>query len=202
MLRPLKTRLVKLLYLSELEYYRRTGRRLTSLDWKFYHFGPYAFSLAQYIGDPDIDTLPFELPSLAGPESESLGTGVEHDVNVTVADVVHTWGGADLNALLDYVYFETEPMASARRGDSLDFSSVVPAPAPRRLVVKLDEKKIDELRKKLAARSPWYAQLRVRTVGPDDLFANLREWDSDRTPILHQGECKIDPTKLVAPDEE
>jgi len=202
MLPPLKTRLVKLLYLSEIEYYRRTGRRLTNLDWKFHHFGPYAFSLAQFIGDPNVDTLPLELRSLEESQPETRGRSSDHVLSVVVADVVHEWGNADLNSLLDYVYFETEPMASAKRGDSLSFSTVVPLRPSRRLAVKLNEDKIRELRKKLASRGPSYAQLRGRTVGSDDLFANLREWDSERAPNLRQGECTIDPTMLVPPDEE
>lgn len=202
MLPPLKTRLVKLLYLAELEYYRRTRRRLTNLDWMFYHFGPYAFSLAPYLGDPDVDTLPLELQRLTSSGPGTRGeTGFDHDAEAAVTDVVHEWGNADLNTLLDYVYFETEPMQSARRGDALDFSSVAPLHVTRRLGIKLDPNKIKELRKKLASRAPLYAELRSRTLGSDELFANLREWDSERAPRLRQGECEIDPKELVPPDE-
>jgi hypothetical protein len=189
-------------YLAELEYYRRTRRRLTNLDWRFHHFGPYAFSLAGYLGDPDTDTLPSEFQRVAVPElGERDKVASDHDSEQAVADVVRQWGDADLNALLDYVYFETEPMQSARRGDHLDFSLVLPLHATRRLVINLDEKRLKDIRTKLAARAPAYAKLRRPTVGSDELFENLREWDSEQTPNLRQGDCKINPKDLVPPDE-
>ena len=40
-------RLVKFLYLIDIEHYRRYRRTLTGLNWIYYLFGPYAFSLPQ-----------------------------------------------------------------------------------------------------------------------------------------------------------
>ena len=48
-----KTQLVKYLYLTEVEYYRETGSRLTNLEWKFYHYGPYAFELGAIFDSPE-----------------------------------------------------------------------------------------------------------------------------------------------------
>ena len=203
MLRPLKTRLVKLLYLVEVEYYRRKGHRLTNLEWKFYHFGPFAFALVPYLGDPNVDALSIEGQGLLARLEPEIRREArrEPDAELAVANIVHEWGDADLNVLLDYVYFETEPMQSARRGDLLDFSSVTPLPATRRMRIELDRKRIGELRRKLAGRAPFYAELRKRTLGSEELFANLREWDSDRTLGLREGECSIDPDDLVPTDE-
>src|SRR6267378_7454276 len=39
-----KTKILKLLYLLDIESYRKTGATLTSFDWKFYRFGPWAAS--------------------------------------------------------------------------------------------------------------------------------------------------------------
>jgi hypothetical protein len=69
---PLKTRLVGLIYLAEVEYYRPTGQRLTKLDWKFHHFGPYAPSLAPYLDDPDDEfrqEWPWRARSMSSPSS-------------------------------------------------------------------------------------------------------------------------------------
>ena len=38
--------------------------------------------------------------------------------------VIETWGLEELNELLNYVYFNTEPMQNAERGCVLDFSTV------------------------------------------------------------------------------
>lgn len=114
MLPPLKTRLVKLMYLTEVEYYRRTGKRLTDLPWKFHHFGPYASVLGNYLGNPNVDSIAWSITHRANP--------ADHDVLRCVVQVVQRWGDADLNELLDYVYFETEPMQAAHRGERLEFS--------------------------------------------------------------------------------
>jgi hypothetical protein len=49
-----KTKLVKLLYLIDIESYRRYSRRLTGLDWLFYHYGPYALEIDQALKQIDL----------------------------------------------------------------------------------------------------------------------------------------------------
>jgi hypothetical protein len=189
MLPPLKTRLVKLLYLTEVEYYRRTGKLLTDLSWMFHHFGPYASSLSRYLGDPNAEVIAWRIthrPKVA-----------DHTVELCVAEIVHEWGDADLNTLLDYVYFETEPMQAAHRGDFLDFSVVKPLSQPRRLKIALDSSKLRELRKGLSARAAEYEQLRAPSEVSEDLLENLKEWDIDRALKLSKGNCKIDPQSLT-----
>jgi hypothetical protein len=191
MLSPLKTRLVKLLYLTELEYYRRTAKRLTDLNWIFHHFGPYAYALGELLGNPDEDRFAW---SLTRHPSTS-----DHDVQVCVSQVVHEWGNADLNALLDYVYFDTEPMQAATRGEALNFAVVIPLAQGRKekVRIELDPKKLRELRKKLAARAPDYQRLRAASEVSDDLLDNLKEWDIDRALRLSTGNCKVDPKSLM-----
>ena len=189
MLPPLKTRLVKLLYLTELEFFRRTGKRLTTLDWKFHHFGPYAKALGELLGNPDEDAVAW---SLTHRPSTS-----DHDVQSCASQVVHTWGDADLNALLDYVYFDTEPMQAARRGEMLNFAVVAPFTEKRKVRIELDPDKLKKLRKKLAARAPDYQQLRAATEVSDSLMENLQEWDIDRFLKLSKGNCRIDPKSLT-----
>src|SRR5437879_2552052 len=88
---PMKTRLVKLFYLTELEYFRRTGKRLTSLDWQFYHFGPYASALEPYIGAPDSVLNEGLLAEIFG---KSRGEKPDTDLQHAIVDVVHEWGFA------------------------------------------------------------------------------------------------------------
>src|SRR5208282_6869527 len=54
---PQMTRLVKLMYLTEVEYYRLKRERLTDLDWKFFHHVPYPPSLITVIGEPEMERL-------------------------------------------------------------------------------------------------------------------------------------------------
>jgi Protein of unknown function (DUF4065) len=37
-----KTKLVKYLYLADVEHYRRTGKQLTGFRWIFHHYGPWS----------------------------------------------------------------------------------------------------------------------------------------------------------------
>jgi hypothetical protein len=191
LLSPLKTRLVKLLYLTELEYFRRTGKRLTDLKWIFHHFGPYAYALGDLLGNPDDDRVAW---SLTRRPSTS-----DHDMQICVSQVVHEWGNADLNALLDYVYFDTEPMQAATRGEALNFAVVIPLAQKHKekVRIELDPKKLRELRKKLAARAPDYQRLRVASEVSDDLLENLKEWDIDSALRLNAGQVKVDPKSLM-----
>ena len=136
-----KTKLVKLLYLTDAAYYRSYRTQLTGLSWIFHHYGPYAFGI-----DAALKSLRFGVPQ----EKADIGAGREaivfrpprhlqarmqpealYEAKPLIDRVLREWGRADLNELLDFVYFDTEPMANARRGEALDFS-LIPEPAPRR----------------------------------------------------------------------
>lgn len=136
-----KTKLVKLLYLVDAAHYRSRRRQLTGLSWVFHHYGPYAFGI-----DAALKSLRFDIPQ----ERADIGSGREaivfrppyrlqaqmkpealYEAKPLIDRVLSEWGAADLNELLDFVYFDTEPMASARRGEPLDFS-LIPPPTLRR----------------------------------------------------------------------
>jgi len=125
----LRTRLVKLLYLLELEFYRTRRQRLSDLRWIRYRYGPFSFDL-----DEVTARLGFQL------EEEEVdfrtGQGIRYEVHEprdvddwlpfrvkTLADAIITrWADEDLETLLDYVYLQTEPMGHAEFGEELDFS--------------------------------------------------------------------------------
>lgn len=136
-----KTKLVKLLYLADVAHYRSYRAQLTGLSWVFHHYGPYAFEI-----DSALKGLRFDIPQ----EKAEVGPGREaivfrpprylqaqmqpealYEAKPLIDRVLREWGPVDLNELLDFVYFDTEPMANARRGQSLDFS-LIPEPASRR----------------------------------------------------------------------
>ncbi|MGA7793478.1 MAG: type II toxin-antitoxin system antitoxin SocA domain-containing protein [Candidatus Acidiferrales bacterium] len=200
LLLPQITRLVKLMYLTELEYFRLRHERLTDLDWTFYLFGPYPMSLRSFLGEPEIESKEWR----SGKTSKSIVRGedifmkakAELDLEAIIKRVVKTWGDADLNQLLDYVYFETEPMQNAKRGDLLDFSSVA-ADVAKKLQVNLDRAKLSEIKKKVSERAKAYAQLRQASSPPLDLAENLAIWDEEETRLFPSGPCKIRLSDLV-----
>ena len=71
-----------------------------------------------------------------------------------VDNVVEQWGLDSLPAILDYVYFETEPMQDAKRGEYLDFSKIqIESPIPPETVkLKLSDEFINEMRQRLEDR--------------------------------------------------
>src|SRR4030042_3961436 len=94
---PAKTRLVKLLYLVEVEHYKHFQKRLTNLRWQFYHYGPYASEIEQVLGSPDIEEIPFSLRDgrqgshydLVEDEGQS---NIPSELRRLIANIVKDWG--------------------------------------------------------------------------------------------------------------
>jgi len=178
---PAATRLVKLLYLADLEWRRRYGEPLADLSWRFFHYGPYADEFTGILGGPDVERVEFERGKVAKRltfSAESLQSStLPEEVQSLLATLVRQWGDADLNALLDHVYFDTEPMENARRGEPLDFSQLRSAKPTR--PVRLDRQKLKELRKKLAERVRALNLRREALQLPRTASEGLQEWDKD-----------------------
>lgn len=117
-----KTALVKLLYLCDVEGLRMGLGRVSHVNWSFYKYGPYA---------SEIDA---ELRRMVGSDlDEHAGVSARgrsytrykvHDParweselkpweKGVVRRVLERWAGESLEKLLNYVYFETEPMLDA-----------------------------------------------------------------------------------------
>ena len=156
------TKLVKLLYLIDVEYYRRHRTLLTGLDWIFYHYGPYALEIPDIIRSLDID-LPQEDASIGNGRIihqfkpvYRQGIGISEVVPASdvmlIEKVIDRWSLENLNKLLSYVYFDTEPMQDAKVSKSLDFDKI-PKPVFRRSLreneLKLNSEELARLRIKL-----------------------------------------------------
>ena len=130
-----KTKLVKLLYLIDVEDYRRFGRSLSGLEWVYYHYGPYAFDIDGALSEMSLDVPSESIETRRGVSAivfkpsrdlnPDLGRHVESNHELRLVNrVINSWALTDLNALLNHVYFYTEPMRDAHRGDVLDFSKI------------------------------------------------------------------------------
>lgn len=129
-----KTKLLKLLYLFDVEYYRHHRRTFTGFGWKFFHLGPWA---AEY--DPALSGL-----IAHGILNEQRSNASEHDTAFykpgqrvetrrpfssvkdegILVDVLKRWGTRTTGEILNYVYFQTEPMEAGIRNQLLDFSRI------------------------------------------------------------------------------
>jgi hypothetical protein len=130
-----KTKLLKLLYLFDVEYYRNYQQTFTRFSWKFFHLGPWA---AEY--DPALmgllahgiisqrhaklsehDTALFQPADRVG--TRSVFSSVRDES--ILLNVLKQWGTCTTGEILNYVYFKTEPMEAATRNQPLDFSLIL-----------------------------------------------------------------------------
>ncbi len=153
------TRLVKLLYLLECWYYQLHRQRLLNVTWKFLHFGPYAFEIEDSLKQLGIvkDAREFDNDKTfrkIAISDNSEDTPVPRTIQSEIETIVRKWGSADLNQLLNYVYFNTAPMREAKKNDILDISKSLDD-LKRKGKVQLplmDKDKIKSMRKRLKKR--------------------------------------------------
>lgn len=126
-----RTVLVKLVYLADVEFYKRYARKMTGLEYQHFHYGPFnwlipdtaeelvakklltTISTTNVYGDPTIIYRPIqEKPSLDALDSYCLD--VVHAVNTKFSRFTFT-------QLLDYVY-STPPMTGVPPGEIIDFT--------------------------------------------------------------------------------
>jgi hypothetical protein len=135
---PTKTKLLKLLYLADVENWRDHGQRLTDLNWIFYLYGPwtneYDDLLSEMKSEGLIDIRPGQedgeatfINALRPAKLENVALSTP--TYFALKELIERWGPQRTADLLDYVYFETEPMLNAERGQVLDFGSVKPRSA-------------------------------------------------------------------------
>ncbi|NQV17344.1 MAG: DUF4065 domain-containing protein [Armatimonadetes bacterium] len=124
-----KTRLLKIAYLVELFYYRNEMKRLTNEEWIFYKFGPYLMNYDNILNDKKIfvvEDIKDDFTKVTLNESATIPV-LPSEISLIINHSVKKYGNMDFYKLLDYVYYDTEPMIDVnKRLDKLDFSSVKP----------------------------------------------------------------------------
>ena len=165
-----RTALTKLVYLIDVEHSRQYGKPATALKWQFHHYGPYAAELQS-----DIQSLGLyaDEAQFTGKSGRRPVTGYRYrptgdwreiqgafnanynaSVKRCVNKIVEQWGLEPLPTILDYVYFETEPMQEVKRGDFLDFSKIPKDPIIPQNTAKLkfSDAFIKDMRRRLKER--------------------------------------------------
>ena len=185
-------RLVKFLYLIDLEHQRRYGRTLTGLQWTYHLYGPYAFELPGIGARLGFDLEQEEFVSATGhqgtllrvPDPQHFPPGLSFGVETLVNDLLRVWANQETPDLLRYVH-RTEPMRHARRGDRLDFSLVPLGTHYYELYIPVQNPIVRRLRESLRS----YAQddaaefVRPSTTYDDALDEGLQALNSDETTI-------------------
>lgn len=132
---PISTiRLIKILYLIDYEHYLRYEQTLTSIQWVRYDYGPYFFSWPEILKSTRLDLDPREfVVAQAGYKGVTYRTRGDHQVEDIldysterlVHRIIEHWAFEDAQTILDYVYFETEPMQSSEHEELLDFTKIL-----------------------------------------------------------------------------
>ena len=178
-----RIRLMKFLYLADWHNVKLTGQSATPYPWRFYHYGPYATEAQR-----DIDLAAkqglIEAKILERPEEDDVNLYCRYgddpeiwrEIGVKADSFlrreIDCWIAKPLPEFLDYVYFETEPMAHAKRGELLDLSVikpyVEPTPSP-----PLKGKPSTEIRDKV--RGFLERASRTAAIGPAPIYDEIYE---------------------------
>ncbi len=186
-----KTQLIKLLYLTEVEYYRNYNQRLTDLKWLFYHYGPYALAIDDILNERDFAQTKVktndEKDFILFKVSEGLSrykSEVATKVSLIIKKIVGQWKDKPLEDLLDYVYFETAPMeAVQKRGDVLDFTTIKKETTQVVIPLKASketEQRVAELRKRIAPTLKRLGEQRRTEHHEDKGYKDaIQAWDEE-----------------------
>jgi hypothetical protein len=130
-----KTKLLKLLYLFDVEFYRTHGKTFTGFQWKYFHLGPWSREfdplLEGLVSRGSLTENPVERPDfdakfLRSSEPGNLRKPFDnHKDEAILKSVLDIWGPSTTGEILDYVYFKTEPMEHGIRNENLDFSRIL-----------------------------------------------------------------------------
>jgi hypothetical protein len=130
-----KTKLLKLLYLFDVEFYRSHGTTFTGLEWKFFHLGPWTNEFDPLLrelveGDAIVETKSlkpdYETKFYRASEPSDLGQIFQkYSDQAILITLLDRWAESSTGEILDYVYFRTEPMEYGIRNQPLDFSRIV-----------------------------------------------------------------------------
>jgi hypothetical protein len=190
-------RLVKFLFLIDLEHQRRFGRTLTGLRWIYYHYGPYAFELlniGERIGfdlqrEEFVTTQRYKGFRLRAQEYQNFPHELGFAAEALVNGILSVWAEQDTADLLHYVY-HTEPMKQAQRGETLDLSLGPQETRYYEIHVPIDESVATRLRESLRSYAAEDSTEFVMpsTVHDDTLEAGLRALnDEEDSSFLELG---------------
>jgi len=123
-------RLVKFLYLIDLDYFIHHVKTLTGIDWIYYHYGPYFYEVGDILRSANIDLDAKEVVTKSGKgltfrslEEQDISKDVDFVTEQRINRTLKHWALENTPSLLRYVY-NTPPIRLSRRGEHIDFSKI------------------------------------------------------------------------------
>lgn len=178
-------RLVKFIYLADLYHARlKDGEILTGFPWRFVHYGPYCSEAMEIIEQAVNESLickrtfesrfepdgEYNIFSCNDDSTERIKDNFNIGVLGQIQNVIKKYG-EDTPRLLDYVYFNTEPMTDVKKGDLLDFSKVQRFEPTKHIKLK-----------KLSPESVKLARGKIKMLG-DEILADMERLIKDEQEI-------------------
>ncbi|WP_169734374.1 type II toxin-antitoxin system antitoxin SocA domain-containing protein [Desulfocurvus vexinensis] len=134
------------MYLFDYYHAKVTGEKYSDLPWAFVYYGPYCSEAMRRIDEAvrrgDINKNTFDSKFDIDKEYSIFkcydddAASIGEKLNIIVVSKIQ-WAirrfGDDTAELLDYVYFDTEPMHGAKKGNILDFARVTKFEAPKEI---------------------------------------------------------------------
>jgi hypothetical protein len=130
-----KTKLLKLLYLFDVEFYRVHGLIFTGFEWKFFHLGPWTSEFdvlldelvtREAVVETKSAKSDYETKFYRASEPVDLSSIFEkYSDQAILRAILDAWGDSTTGEILDHVYFRTEPMEHGIRNQPLDFTRIV-----------------------------------------------------------------------------
>lgn len=193
-----KTKLLKLLYLFDVEFYRAHEVTFTGFQWKFFHLGPWTSEfdplLAELVDDEDIVETKSVKPDYetkfykASEPSDFNRLFDKYSDQAILRTILDAWAESTTGEILDYVYFRTEPMEHGVRNQPLDFTRIVRQPTQKyaRTSSGKTNKEINDARRKIREK---LEKTTVKTPRPfnftppkydEEFFAALEKMDNGK----------------------
>lgn len=129
-----RTTLVKLVYLTDVEYYKKYLRQTTELVYKYDQLGPFTWDIVdvahelhpQFIKEEEATTPYGEKKYVYSATSSSYDfTDLDDYTKEILHLVLERYSSFTLEELLDYVY-TNPPLNCFKKGENLDFSKWIP----------------------------------------------------------------------------
>ena len=129
-----KTKLLKLLYVADLEHFRTAGETLTGFEWIFFLYGPWAAEYDEVLTQLEATAVIARRPWAAGGlEGEEIRIQEPLELGAVIKNtgeyfytrrLIDSLAELSTPEVLDWVYFRTEPMQDAEKMKPLDFGKV------------------------------------------------------------------------------
>jgi len=130
-----KTKVLKLLYLLDVEFYRDRKAILSEFDWIFYKYGPWVQTYDGVLSELSAGGR-IAIQLLEGADTDAMLLDVTRPLELSAVfpnirdeyrsrAIIDNWAEKPTGELLDYVYFHTAPMRNAERNQPLRFDAVL-----------------------------------------------------------------------------